>query len=203
MAADKFIVLRANGPGQLANASLKMRQGQVVRHPGYPVDEAIIKTFDNFKEAQAFAEAQLRVYNEEVSEGVTTMKTLGKLSAKNAREPGQKERELAAANAKVLTAEGLVDPKAEIKALEENIARQKEEIERLKSQSVDAEAYLDQSAKAAVKRVEKAAKAGKLKKEDVHAIAEAEKSGKKRSSVLEGLKKLAQSDALFGKLFKK
>lgn len=196
MGANRFLVLKANGPGQLANESLKIRQGQVVRHPGYPVDENVLKEFDNFKEAQAFAEEQIKLYNKNVSRGITTMKSLEKNKSSDA--PTSAEREASFRNAKIMTPEGLVDPKK----AEAEIERLHEEIAQLKGKKVDSEAYLDQKADVVAKRVAAAAKKGQLKKEDVEDLISAEKSGKSRSSVLSKLKDMVKSDAVFGKLFK-
>ena len=202
MGANRFLVLKANGPGQLANESLKIRQGQVVRHPGYPVDENVLKEFDNFKEAQAFAEEQIKLYNKNVSRGITTMKSLEKNKSSDA--PTSAEREASFRNAKIMTPEGLVDPKkaeAEIERLHEEIAQLKGK-KVMKGLLVDSESYLDQNADVVAKRVAAAAKKGQLKKEDVEDLISAEKSGKSRSSVLSKLKDMVKSDAVFGKLFK-
>src|SRR3990167_8811293 len=110
MGADKFIVLSASVPGQVANESLKIRQGQVVRHPGYPVDQKVMAEFTDFKTAQKFAEEQIDEYNEGVTEGITTMKSIEKKKALESRPPTEAERMKTMLDEKIMTKEGLVDP---------------------------------------------------------------------------------------------
>lgn len=200
MGADKFIVLRASGPGQVANESLKIRQGQVVRHPGYPVDQKVMAEFTDFKTAQKFAEEQIDAYNEGVTEGITTMKSIEKKKALESRPPTEAERMKTMADAKIMTKEGLVDPAKAAK----RIAELEEQLRDLsaKGNSFDADAYLDQGSKVVEKRVKTAAKAKKITKENVEELIHAEKAGKARKSVIETLKELAKNDAVFGKLFK-
>src|SRR3990167_1963307 len=126
----KYIVLRPEAPFQIANASLKIRQGQVGVHPGYDLDPKVIKEFESLDDAKAYAEEAGLSYNQVVSNRVTSMQTLAKKKKEKASEPTAADREAAFQNAKVLDKEGnLKDPAA----AEKEIARLKAELEAEKS----------------------------------------------------------------------
>ena len=202
--AKKWIVLKPTGPMNLANgAGLKIKQGQVVEHPGYPIDPKVFGIFEDEKKAQQAAEKNAELKNISTRHGITDMKTMARIRAQNARAPSQADREKAAKDAKVLTPEGLVDPNADrVRELEEEVAAKDDELKKLKG-TINPAAYLDQNFRTVLKRVTNAVKKGKLKKDNVKAIIEAEQTGQKRKTIFDGLRKLVENDALFGKLIKK
>ena len=217
----QLIVLKPSGPMRLANASLKIRQGQVSPHPGYPLAEGVFDVFDDTvagrKAAQACAAKNAELKNIATRHGVTDRKALANLLKKSAKGmPSAADREKAFEEAKVLTEDGLVDKATEDAATtetpEQELARLKEENKELenklagkevKKTKVSAKAYLDQNTRTVVKRVKTAVKDKKIKQRDVEDIIKAEEKGQARKGVLDKLKNLAKNDAIFGKLFKK
>lgn len=201
--ADKWIVLKPSAPMQLANATLRIKQGQVVLHPPYNVAETVFDIFDNFDKAVKAAEKNLRLKEQATRHGVTDTETLAKLQAAEDLSPAER-RKRARESAKILTPEGLTSPEedstvAELRAEKERL---EVELEALKNKEVNPEAYLDQNSRTTVKNIRKAAKQGKLRKTDVEKIIASEKGGRKRKTVLDRLKYLVKDDIIFGKLFK-
>lgn len=204
--SEKFIVLKPTAPMRVANASLRIRQGQAVRHPPYPVAEDVFDVFNNIEDANKAAAKNAELKNEATRHGITNMKSLAKALKKSAAEPTAEERRKVIENAKVLTPDGLLDPLADkrLQDLEAEKQRLESELEELKKkqEKVNPDAYLDQNSRAVVKGIKKAAKKGQLKKEDVQTIIEAEKKGRKRKTVLDKLVSMAKEDGFFGKFFK-
>ena len=215
----QLVVLKPNQPMRIANASFKIRQGQIAPHPGYPLAEGVFDVFDDTDDgreaARACAAKNAELKNTATRHGVTSRQTLAKLYKKEAKEgPTEDARKMAFENAKVLTKEGLVDPKddeneAITETPEDELARLREEntelkkgTEPAKKEKVSAQAYLDQNTRTVVKRVKTAAKNKTIKKRDVEDIIKAEESGQARKGVLEKLKNFVKDDAIFGKLFK-
>ncbi len=204
---------------RLANASFKIRQGQVVPHPGYPLAEGVFDVFDDTEEgrkaARACADKNAELKNTATRHGVTSKQTLAKLYAKEAKEaPSATDRKKAFENAKVLTKEGLVasEDKEEDtpETPEQELARLRQENKELmqgakpaKKEKVSTGAYLDQNTRTVVKRVKTAVSNKKLKKKDVEDIIQAEEAGQARKGILDKLKNLVTDDAIFGKLFNK
>ena len=216
----QFVVLKPSGPMRLANASFKIRQGQVVPHPGYPLAEGVFDIFDDTEEgrkaARACAAKNAELKNTATRHGVTSKQTLAKLYAKEAKDaPSATDRKKAFENAKVLTKEGLVNAENNSPAEdttetpEQELARLREEITEFKKdnpakkEKVSTGAYLDQNTRTVVKRVKTAVSNKKLKKKDVEDIIKAEESGQARKGILDKLKNLVTDDAIFGKLFNK
>jgi len=218
----KYVVLKHNGPMRLANATFKIKQGQIVMKPPFPIDPEVLDVFDGPDEKQNLADAReaaiknVRLKNIATREGITNTKTLAKLLAKEAKGPSEADRETARKNANIVTPDGVVDPNMvkenpplvekdlELEELKAHTKKLEAELEKLKqkSEKVNSQAYLDQNSRTAVKSVRKAAKKGQLKKKDVNDIIQAEEAGLKRKTVLEKLKNLAKDDVIFGKLFK-
>ena len=215
----QLVVLKPSGPMRLANASFKIRQGQVVPHPGYPLAEGVFDVFDDTEEgrkaARACADKNAELKNTATRHGVTSKQTLAKLYAKEAKEaPSATDRKKAFENAKVLTKEGLVasEDKEEDtpETPEQELARLRQENKELmqgakpaKKEKVSTGAYLDQNTRTVVKRVKTAVSNKKLKKKDVEDIIQAEEAGQARKGILDKLKNLVTDDAIFGKLFNK
>ena len=203
----EWIVLKPTGPMNLANnAGLNIKQGQVQPHPGYDIDPDVFDIFKNYDKAIKRAARNVEEKNIMIREGITDKKSLAKAMAKKAKEPTAEERDLARESAKVLNPDGsLDDPTA--KRLAELEAENRELQEELKKKRTDEapnpNAYLDQNTRTVVKRVKTAAKKGRLTKKDVQDLVAAESEGQKRKGVLDKLKNLVKSDAIFGKLFKK
>lgn len=211
----QLVVLKSSQPMRVANASFSIKQGQIAPHPGYPMPEEAFDIFDDTpegrKKAIETAAKNVELKNTANRHGVTSMKTLAKLFAKEAKDaPTEADRKKAFEEAKLLTKEGLVDPK-ETQADDEIIDDKEEEIKELKAkiemleqkkEKVSTGAYLDQNTRTVVKRVKTAVGKKRLKKKDVEDIIQAEEKGQARKGVLEKLKNLAKNDAIFGKLFK-
>ncbi len=211
----QLIVLRPDQPMRIANASLKIRQGQVAPHPGYPLAEGVFDVFDDTeagqKAARACAAKNAELKNTATRHGVTNRQSLAALYKKEGKDaPSEADRKKAFANAKVLTEKGLEDNKA---AVDEDVAidDKEAEIERLNARINDLEkkkgkvstgAYLDQNARTVVSRVKTAVGKKNLKKRDVEDIIKAEEKGQARKSILEKLKNLVKNDIIFGKLVK-
>lgn len=199
--SKKYIVLRPEAPFQIANASLKLRQGQVGIHPGYRLDPEVIAEFDDLEDAKKYAAKAGKSYEEVVSNRITNMQSLAKKKKENAKEPTAADRERAFQEAKVLDKEGnLRDPGA----AEKELAKVRAELaaEKSKSKKVMSKALLDQNTRVVAKSVETAAKKGEIAKEDVETLIHEEQKGKKRKSVLSRLKDLVKDDAIFGRLVK-
>ncbi len=210
----KYVVLKPTGPMRLANATFKIKQGQVAIMPPFPVDENVFDIFDgpdekkNLKAALEQADKNVQMKNIATREGITDTKTLAKVMAKNAKGPTAEDRESARKKAKVLTQEGIVDPGADaaeelaaLKAQNEALEAKLEKLEG-KKEDINPKAYLDQNSRTAVKAVKQAATKGQLKKKDVATIIDAENKGLKRKTVLNKLKHMIKEDVIFGKLFK-
>ncbi len=217
----QLVVLKPTQPMRVANASFKIRQGQIVPHPGYPMDSEVVDIFDDDEEgrkaARACAAKNAELKNSATRHGVTSRQTLAKLYAKEAKTaPTQADRKKAFEEAKVLTKEGLVEknkPEEETtETPEQELARLRAENEDLKKgadvesdkkEKVSTGAYLDQNTRTVLKRVKTAVSNKKLKKKDVEDIIQAEEKGQARKGILDKLKNLVTDDAIFGKLFNK
>ncbi len=221
----QLIVLRPDQPMRIANASLKIRQGQIVQHPGYPLADGVFDVFDDDdagrKAARECAAKNAELKNTATRHGVTSRQTLAELYKKEGKDaPTKEDRKKAFDNAKILTEKGLEDPKtksdentATAETPEQELARLKEENAELQAQlkedpkkptgrKVSTQAYLDQNTRTVVKRVKTAVKDKKIKKRDVEDIIKAEEKGQARKGVLEKLKNLVKDDHIFGRLFK-
>ena len=219
----QLVVLKPNQPMRIANASFKIKQGQVLPHPGYPLAENVFDIFDDTPEgliqARITAAKNVEMKNIATRHGVTSMKTLAEALKKESKDgPTQDDRKRAFENAKLLTAKGLEESKpseddastVDHESPEEELARLKEENSRLEKElkektkkvGLNTESYLDQNTRTAVKRVKDAVKNKKLKKGDVENIIKAEEEGQARIGILGKLKNFIKDDAIFGKLIK-
>lgn len=214
----QLVVLKPSGPMRLGNTNFKIKIGQVVLHPGYPVDPEVLETFDDTpegrKDALDAADKYVGMKNTATRHGITSRKTLAEMFAKDAKTgPTAADRKKAFEEAKLLTEKGLVqashpieeapEEKTEEGLLEEN-KKLKEKLEELekKKRKINPRAYLDQNTRTVVSRVKNAAKKKQLKKRDVEEILEAEEKGQARRGVIDKLKNLVKDDVIFGRLFK-
>ena len=216
----QLVVLKSSQPMRVANASFKIKQGQIASHPGYPLPEEAFDIFDDTPEgrkaALACAAKNAELKNIATRHGVTDRQTLANLLKIQAKDsPSKADREKAFKDAKLLTEQGLVENKEKedtTETPEDELARLKEENKDLekqlqeksgKKEKVSSGAYLDQNTRTVVKRVKTAVSKKHLKKRDVEDIIKAEEEGQARKGVLDKLKNLVKSDAIFGRLFKK
>lgn len=203
----KVVVLKSSAPMRVANSGFKIKQGQVLPHPGYPLSERTFSIFDDTEQGRKLAakEAENNVIEKNIAirHGVTNAKTLAKAMAKKAKEPSKEDRAKVAAKAKILTENGLQEPDTSMTDLQEENEKLKQEIEALKDQQATPNAYLDQNSRTVEKRVKEDIQKGKISQKNIGEMLSAEKKGQKRKSVLGFLKKLAEDDVVFGKLFKK
>ncbi len=202
----QWIVLKPTGPMNLANgAGLKIRQGQVVTHPGYLIPEDTFDIFNDKDKALAQAAKNAEMKEVMITEGITNMKTLAKAMQQKAKSPTAAEREDVRKNAKVMDEDGNLTGNAaeEIASLKAENEKLREEANKANPDTPNPNAYLDQNTRTVVKRVKTAAKTGKLTKVDVQSLVTAESEGQKRKGVLDKLKNMIKNDAIFGKLFKK
>ena len=173
----QLVVLKPSQPMRVANASFKIKQGQVLPHPGYPVDPAAFDIFDDTekgrKAAITCAAKNAELKNVATRHGITSMKTLAKALKVMAKSgPTKEDRQRAFENAKLLTKDGLVDQKNNEVTEPDDVEDEKDkEIRELKEKLKEAEknkekinptAYLDQNTKTVVKRVKTAAKNKKI-----------------------------------------
>ncbi len=217
----QLVVLKPSQPMRVANASFKIKQGQIVAHPGYPMDPEVVDIFDDSpegrKKAIAAAAKNAELKNIATRHGVTDRQTLANLLKQAGKDaPTAADREKAFKDAKLLTEQGLVDnsnkeEEESTETPEQELARLKEENKELekqlqeksgKKEKVSTGAYLDQNTRTVVKRVKTAVGKKHLKKRDVEDIIKAEEKGQARKGVLDKLKNLVKNDVIFGKLFK-
>ena len=110
----QLVVLKPSQPMRVANASFKIKQGQIVAHPGYPMDPEVVDIFDDSpegrKKAIATAAKNAELKNIATRHGVTDRQTLAKLLKIQAKDaPTKADREKAFKDAKLLTEQGLVE----------------------------------------------------------------------------------------------
>ena len=140
---DKWIVLKPSAPMNICNSVCSLKQGQAFpAPPAMELDPEIMDIFTDKKKALKAAAKNAERFNDVVSEGVTTRKTLEKNKAKNARSPSDADRNNVRKNAKEIDSEGhLHDPAAE-KLKEEN-EKLKEELEEAENDTEGAEGEAD------------------------------------------------------------
>ncbi len=114
----QLVVLKPNQAMRIANASFKIKQGQVLPHPGYPLAEGVFDVFDDtpegLKQARECAARNAELKNTATRHGITSRKTLEEALRKEAKAaPTADARKRAFENAKTLTKEGLVAPEGE------------------------------------------------------------------------------------------
>ncbi|MCK5283927.1 MAG: hypothetical protein KAK00_11105 [Nanoarchaeota archaeon] len=189
----KWIVLKPTGPMNICNASMSISQGAVVPHPGYEVDKDTFDIFDDLEKARKAALKNVEAKNTSMRHGVTTKKTLAKQLATDAKAPSKEDRENVLKEAKIMTEDGLFDPKEVNKLQDENEALKKK-IEEMESEattstfgSEDANALLDQNVRTTRKVITKQ----NLTPEEAKITLAAEKKGKKRGMILTLLSKLS------------